>query len=150
MNRAKQRTVQLAAIRSLRALSEQVAEARNVQSARAALEQQARCRQDEELLDEALDDWRAVLAEPRFDPMRASRYAQAVDRQERARAQSAEELATLTAQLARAQSEHSRARAGHRCAAELLKRAERRHLRLRDEKILAARDDSNSGRVVGP
>lgn len=149
MTRAKQRALQLAVVRDLRALSEQVAEARAVQSSRASREQQARCREDEELLGAALDDWRDALTEPRFDPMKASLYAQAVDRRERARTQSFEELAALASRLDEARREYSRAQAGHRCAAELLKDAERRHLRLRDEKILAARDDGNARRGAG-
>lgn len=125
-----------------------MAEARAVQSASASREQEARCRKDEELLDTALDDWRAVLAEPRFDPIRASLHGQAVDRRDRVRTQSFEELAALTAQLDEARRECGRAQAGHRCAAELLKQAERRYARLRDERILAARDDGNAGRVL--
>jgi hypothetical protein len=150
MNRSKQRVAQLASIRHLRALSEQVAEARAVQWGRASREQEARCRQEENLLDAALNGWRAALAEPRFDPMRASLHGQAVDRQERARAQSFEELAGLTARLDKARREFSRAQAGHRCADELLKRAERRHLRLREEKITASRDDDNANRGAAP
>lgn len=147
MSRAKHRVLQLAVVRDLRALSEQVAEARAVQSGRASGEQQARCREDEALLGAALDDWCAALAEPRFDPMKASLYAQAVDQRERTRTQSFQELAARAARLDEARRAHSRARAGHRCAAELLKQAARRHLRSRDERILAVRDDVNAGRT---
>jgi hypothetical protein len=147
MSRSAKRAKQLASIRDLRGLCEQVAEARAVRSARAAYDQEVKCRQDAELLATALDDWRSVLAEPRFDPMKASLHRRSVERLDQTRAASSEESAVLSRQLEEAQREFSLARAGHRCADELLNRAQHRHARSRDEKILAASDDRNAGRM---
>lgn len=148
MSRSNQRIQQLADIRNLRALSEQVAEARAMRSARASGEQETRCRQEDELLEAALGEWHMALSAQRFDPVTAAIFSRGVDQRDRTRAQAYQDLAALTADLDDARRECSRAQAAHRCAAALLDQARRRHLRLREEKVLAARDDSNAGRLA--